>query len=263
MSLTLYHNDMSVCSAKVRMAMAEKQLAWEGIHLNLRAGEAQRPEYVKLNPNQVVPTLVHDGVPIIESSIICEYLEEVFPQVSLLPCDAIDRVRMRLWVKQVDDAILIAIGIVSACIAFRYQHLARRPEELAGWLENMVDPAKRLRTRLAIEHGMDSPDFAPAVLRFERLLNEMEETLASHAWLAGDSYSLADLTYASYMTRLQHLGFMDRILARPRTAAWTERLFNRPAYEEGIRRWFNPKYLELFDTQREAARQRINRIAGA
>jgi glutathione S-transferase len=263
MSLTLYHNDMSVCSAKVRMAMAEKQLPWEGIHLNLRAGDAQKPEYVKLNPNQVVPTLVHEGVPIIESSIICEYLEEVFPQTSLLPQDAIARVRMRLWVKQVDDSILIAIGIVSACIAFRYQHFAREPQELKAWLENMVDPAKRLRTRLAIEQGMDSPDFAPAVLRFEKLLDEMEHTLGAHTWLAGEAYSLADLTYASYMTRLRHLGFADRIAARPRTAEWTERLLNRPAYEAGIRRWFNPKYLELFGTHRDAARQRINEIAGA
>ena len=55
--LTLYHNDMSVCAAKVRTALAEKKLDWNGVHLDLRAGDAQRPEYLKLNPNAVVPTL--------------------------------------------------------------------------------------------------------------------------------------------------------------------------------------------------------------
>ena len=61
----LYHTEMSVCAAKVRMAFAEKGVAWEGKLLNLRAGEAQRPDYVALNPNQEVPTLVHQGRPII------------------------------------------------------------------------------------------------------------------------------------------------------------------------------------------------------
>ena len=66
MPLTLYHNDMSVCAAKVRMALAEKGLEWEGIHLNLRAGDTQKPDYVKLNPGMVVPTLIHDGLPVME-----------------------------------------------------------------------------------------------------------------------------------------------------------------------------------------------------
>src|ERR1700722_20624319 len=60
--LTLYHNDMSVCAAKVRTALAGKKLAWNGVHLDLRRGDAQEPEYLKLNLNAVVPTLVHaDG----------------------------------------------------------------------------------------------------------------------------------------------------------------------------------------------------------
>jgi glutathione S-transferase len=59
--LTLYHNDMSVCAAKVRTALAAKKLDWNGVHLDLRRGDAQKPEYLKLNPNAVVPTLVHDG----------------------------------------------------------------------------------------------------------------------------------------------------------------------------------------------------------
>jgi glutathione S-transferase len=49
--LTLYHNDMSVCAAKVRTALAAKKLDWNGVHLDLRGGDAQKPEYLKLNPN--------------------------------------------------------------------------------------------------------------------------------------------------------------------------------------------------------------------
>jgi glutathione S-transferase len=56
MALTLYHNDMSVCAQKVRLCLAEKQLAYEEKHLNLRAGDQKRPEYLALNPNGYVPT---------------------------------------------------------------------------------------------------------------------------------------------------------------------------------------------------------------
>jgi glutathione S-transferase len=262
MSLTLYHNDMSVCSAKVRMALAEKELAWEGIHLDLRAGDAQKPEYVKLNPNQVVPTLLHDGAIVIESNVICEYLDDAFPDQPLRPADPLARARMRLWTKQLDEGLHAATATVSTCIAFRHQHLARKPEDLKAWLDNMVDPARRDRTRLAIELGTESPDFGHAVTRFERLLDEMDRALTAGAWLAGDTYSLADLAYAPYLKRLQHLGFGDRVTARPRTSEWAQRLLTRPAFQRGVGQWLNSKYLALFEAHRDSARRDIARIVG-
>ena len=102
--IALYHNDMSVCAQKVRMALAEKQLPWESHHLDLRAGDQQKPEYVKLNPNAVVPTLVHNGAVFIESTVICEYLDDAYPQPALRPKDPVAGARMRLWTKQLDKA---------------------------------------------------------------------------------------------------------------------------------------------------------------
>ena len=100
--LTLYHNDMSVCAAKVRTALAEKWLDCDLIHLDLRAGDTQTPEYLKLNPNAVVPTLVHDDRVFIESTVICEYIDDEWPGPPLKPPDSVGRARMRLWTKQLD-----------------------------------------------------------------------------------------------------------------------------------------------------------------
>ena len=80
--LELYNHDMSVCAAKVRFAMAEKGLEYTSHMVNLLAREHKTPEYLALNPNGVEPTLVHDGYVVFESTIINEYLEEKFPQVS-------------------------------------------------------------------------------------------------------------------------------------------------------------------------------------
>src|SRR5277367_5678352 len=78
MAFTLYHNDMSVCAQKVRFTLAEKGLAYESRHLNLRAGDQKAPDYLKLNPNGYVPTLVHDDFVVCESTVICEYLDDAF-----------------------------------------------------------------------------------------------------------------------------------------------------------------------------------------
>jgi glutathione S-transferase len=74
--LELYHNDMSTCAQKVRLALAEKEANWHSHHLDLRARDQQKPEYIKLNPNAVVPTLNHDGAIIIESTVINEYIDD-------------------------------------------------------------------------------------------------------------------------------------------------------------------------------------------
>src|SRR5262249_51600609 len=101
--ITLYHHGSSVCAGKVRLVLAEKGVPWEGIYVDILRGDQFDPAYVKLNPKAVVPTLIHDGKVIIESSVICEYLDEVFPAPSLKPAAPERRAAMRLWTKAVDE----------------------------------------------------------------------------------------------------------------------------------------------------------------
>ena len=86
--LELYHHGSSVCAAKVRFAMAEKGVVPDEMHyIDILKGEQFDPEYVKLNPKSVVPTLVHDGNVITESTVIMEYLDLAFPEQQLTPQD--------------------------------------------------------------------------------------------------------------------------------------------------------------------------------
>jgi len=96
-ALELYHNHMSTCSQKVRLVLAEKGLEFESHLVDLIAGGQHDPEYVKLNPNHVVPTLVHDGHVLIESSLIDEYLDDAFPDVPMRPKDPVAGHALRLW----------------------------------------------------------------------------------------------------------------------------------------------------------------------
>jgi glutathione S-transferase len=253
---------MSTCAKKVRLALAEKGLEWRGHHLNLRAGDTQTPEYLKLNPAGVVPTLIDDGTVIIESTVINEYIDDTYPDAPLRPTYAVERARMRLWTKQLDEGVHAATGVVSACIAFRHQHLAKTPGQIADYLAKIPNAERRERTRQAIELGVDSPQFPDAIKRFEKLLGDMEATLADDKWLAGGSYSLADVNYTPYMIRLEHLQLGAMIDKRPKVKAWSERLKERPSWAKGIGQWLNQGYLTLMEEKGAEAWPKAKHILG-
>lgn len=253
----LYHSEMSPCAAKVRMLLADKDVAWESRLLDLRAGDAQTADYVRLNPNQVVPTLVVGSEVVIESNVILEYIEDRWPQRPARPADPFAAARMRLWMKRLDDSVHAATAVVSVGIAFRHQFLKRGPDEIRRWLDNMVDPARRVRSRAAIEQGMDAPQFAEAVVLLRDLYDALDRALADHAWLVGESCSLADIAYAPYMLRFDQLGFGALAAARPRVADWQQRLFDRPGFRAGVIDWLNPAAVAVIEREAPEATRRI------
>jgi glutathione S-transferase len=260
--LELYHNDMSTCSQKARLALAEKGLGWTSHPMNLRAGDQHTPDYLALNPNGVVPTLIHDGTPIIESTVINEYLDDQFPQPALRPADAHACVAMRLWTKQLDEGVHAATGVVSSCIAFRFQYFAggRNEADVIAHIENIPDPAKRERQRENILKGPESKFFPDAVKRFARLLADIEAALAAGDWLVGEAYSLADLNYTPYMVRLDHLQLSWMWDDKPKLAAWYERLRARPNFSLAMTDWLNPDYLTLMKEKGRETTQAIRDI---
>jgi glutathione S-transferase len=243
--LALYHNDMSLCAQKVRVCLAEKGLEWESRHLVLRAAEHQQDWYRKLNRRAVVPTLIDGDKVIPESNVILEYLDETFPDPPLAPRGAYGRARMRLWTKQLDEDIHDAsAAILSFGIAFRHQYLDRG-ELGKKMLEEIPNVFKRERRRDVVEKGTQSKHFVIAVERMVLLLDEMEEALAAGPWLAGASYTLADVAFTPYLARLEHLDILGMIGERHRVADWYRRCKARPSFREAIVKWENADYLAL------------------
>ncbi|MDP6926697.1 MAG: glutathione S-transferase family protein [Rhodospirillales bacterium] len=98
MSLTPYHFNNSVYSQKIRMVLEEKNVSdWESKEIDLFNGGQFDSEYLKLNPKGVVPTLVHNGRVMTESTLIAEYLKEIFAEPPLKPADTAERAVMRLY----------------------------------------------------------------------------------------------------------------------------------------------------------------------
>ncbi len=93
--MKLYDYFRSSAAYRVRIALNLKGLGYEHIPVNLLKGEEGETAYQELNPQGLVPTLVDDGKVLTQSLAICEYLEERYPEPSLLPGDAMERARVR------------------------------------------------------------------------------------------------------------------------------------------------------------------------
>jgi glutathione S-transferase len=253
-ALELHHNGLSSCSQKVRLVLAEKKLDFISRDVNLVAGEQHKPEYVKLNPSHVVPTLIHDGRVLIESSLINEYLEEAFPAVPLAPRDPAARHAMRLWVKQIDEKVHPAAGVVTYAIGARTAALSQPADVREANLAAIPDAARRAARRSVLEHGVKAPEFAGALGAFLDLLDHMETALGAQPWLTRDRFGLADAAALPYVLRLDHLAMTSLFsgATRPRVSDWLGRVKARPSFETAVAAWAPAPILQLFRTQGEA-----------
>ena len=262
--LELYHADTAVCAAKVRVVLAEKGLAYEGHMLDLGRGEQFAPDYMKLNPNAVVPTLVHDGAVITESTVICEYLDETFAPVPLRPQTPLGRARMHGWTKR-EDTIHDAINTVTVAILFRGELMLKTPEERQARYGRIPDPARREKWRTIIEQGLEARYVDEAMARFARLFRDMNGALATGPWLLGETFTLADSGLISFFYRLEMLG-LSRCWTDgfPDVADWFERCKARPSFNTAIGQFIGPdkhahyaRFVEPVRPQAEAAFSRV------
>ena len=238
--LELYHHGTSVCAAKSRIALAEKGLAWEGHYVDILKGEQHAPDYLKLNPKGVVPTLVHDGRVIRESTLIGEYLDEVFPDPPLKPASPAARYAMRMWTKRLDEELHPATGIVTYAISHRHAVIANGPDAVDAWV-NKAPPEQRERRRQRLERGIEDAEARAALLLYDRFLGDMEKALVEGPWLAGDAFSLADVGVIPYVNRLDMLELSGLWRpARPCLADWFERVKARPSFEPALFRYVPP-----------------------
>ena len=145
--LELYHSGLTTCSKQVRHCLREKGLAYESRYVELWRYENLSPDYLKLNPNGVVPTLVHDGTPIINSFCINEYIEDAFPEPPLRPADPTERARMRYWAWTADEIHLQLARLTHArMLQSRVDDLSPADQEIM--LKRTPVPEKRERWRV-------------------------------------------------------------------------------------------------------------------
>ena len=230
MTFTLYHHGSSVCAAKVRLAMAEKDLEWNGVYIDILKGEQFDPEYLKLNPKGVVPTLVHDDLVIPDSTVIIEYLDQIAPDTSVHPKDPWSRAQVRYWTKAVDEDLHPACGAVTFVCSHRHTVLKNlgpkgAEEFLASTPPISVTSDWKSQKDAFVRYGFDAPGAADKVKLYDTYLKKMDKALENKQWLVEDTFSIADISMVPYVNRLAMMSM--RGMWENNRLPNVEKLFNR------------------------------------
>ncbi|MBW6507478.1 MAG: glutathione S-transferase N-terminal domain-containing protein [Rhodobacteraceae bacterium] len=255
-SVVLFNAPQSTCSQRVRYALRAKGLAFEERRLDLFSGDQLRPEYLAINPNGVVPTLLHDGQPVTDSAVILEYLEDILPDVApMRPAAPLAVARMRAMMRFIDEVPTPAVRVPSYNLAFLPHYQAMTEAEFQALCE--AKPLRREFLRKMGRTGFAKADMDEALGRLARGVERMAIWLADGGgpWLMGPALSLADVSVMPVIVRMDDINLGYLWDGFPAVSAWLERLRAtpafRPTYYHGA--LLTEKYPHLADLRARAA----------
>lgn len=230
MAFTLYNAPQSTCSQRVRFVLNAKRLPFTEIKLNLLDGDQLKPDYLKLNPNGVVPTLDHDGAIVIDSTVITEYLDEVEPKTSFTPEDPVKRARMRALMHFIDEMPAAAVRVPTFNLAFlpKFQSMTR--EAFVAMAQSK--PLRREFMMTMGQTGFPKTEMDAALARLRRSYERMgaEIEMSGGPWLLGKDISLADVAVMPALVRMHDLGLADW-QDLPRIVTWFDNIRAQPAFQ--------------------------------
>ena len=251
MALELFHNDASTCSQKVRICLAEKDVEWVNRHVDLGSGENLTPEFLAINPNGVVPAFVHDGTPIIESTVMCEYVDEVWPDgTSLTPKGAKKRAEMRAWLRYIDEVPSMAVRVPTFQNLLIDRFKAMSEEEYETFRDSNTlrrDFFMRLNRT-----GFSDEEYENSLMQLRATVERMETALVKEGpWIVGEQFTIADICMAPLFQRMEDLGMSEMWENAPHVANWFAAIRARPSYD--IAYYPGTKMIDLFPKLREKA----------
>lgn len=227
--LTLYHNPVSTCSQKVRLVLAEKQLSFDGHVIDWGKQDHLTGWYLQINPNGVVPTLVDDGQAVIDSSVICEYLDEICPQPPLVPSTPYARATMRAWMRYFEEVPTVAIRVPSFNMVFARYLKAMPVSDFDSMTEKM--PLRKHFYRQMGAKGFSEQTYQESLDKLGACLARVNIALQDgRPFLLGD-YSLADTVLTPTVVRMEDLGLSHIWAGLPRVSDWYDRIKARPAFD--------------------------------
>jgi len=228
--ITLYDFHGSPCARRVRIVLLEKGLEWQTRIVDLTRMEQKRPEYLKLNPNGLVPTLVHGQRVIYESNVITEYLDAVFPAPRLYPADPWSCARAKMW-----QAFELAM-------AKEYRPLMylrvigpldrQRPkDEVMRDVRRSTDDPAHLDWVSRVYDGtiVDEDEAAHLARQLYQRIDHIECALTGQ-FLLGDQFSIADISVYPRVAMYPMVGLQIDSAKYPRTVRWMSAVATRPSF---------------------------------
>lgn len=230
MAFKLYNAPQSTCSQRVRFVFNAKGLPFGEVRLNLLEGDQLKPDYLKLNPTGVVPTLDHDGAIVIDSNVITEYLDEVAPDNSFTPEDPVARAHMRSLMHFIDEMPAAAVRVPTFNLAFlpNFQKMSR--DAFVAMAESK--PVRREFMLTMGQTGFPREEMDAALARLRRTYERMDAEIerSGGPWLLGKKITLADVAVMPALVRIHDLGMPDW-QDLPRVVVWFDNIRAQSAFK--------------------------------
>jgi len=191
--ITIYHWEPNANSGKPMLAAEEKGVAYDSVYLDLLSFDQHKPDYLAVNPNGTIPALKHGSVVLTESTPMMEYIDEAFEGPPLRPADAAGRWRMRMWMRFIDNYMGPSLSMIGWNVGIGPAVRQKDPAELAAAIDRIPLEARRVAWRKAIYNEFSEAELTESRRRLHYSVRLMEAHLAKSRYLAGDSYSLADV----------------------------------------------------------------------
>jgi len=182
-----------------------------------------KPEYLAINPNGVVPSLLHDGDPVTDSAVIVEYLEDLFPGTApLRPRDPLKAAQMRAMMRFIDEVPTPAVRVPSYNLAFLPHYQAMTAEEFQALCDSK--PLRREFLMKMGRSGFPKADMDESLGRLRRGVDRMDAWIAKSGgpWLMGADLTLADIAVMPVIVRLDDLALDHLWDDHPAIAAWLD-----------------------------------------
>lgn len=237
--LHLFHFSGSSCSQKTRIFLNLKNIDWQGHEINLISQKNCDPWFLGISPRGLVPALVHDGDVHIESNDICVYLDDRFPNSSLIPAEKRDEIISAL---REEDNLHIDIRNITMRFFIPKQLAQKKPAALKtlqdsqATIEGNTDPHKQAELeywQAFAKQGVTDQQAKDSVHKFKVVLEGFDALLESQPYLLGDDLTLLDIAWFIYVFRLNSAHYpLDRL--HPNVSKWFNTLLSRREFASEI-----------------------------
>ncbi|MFB9905676.1 glutathione S-transferase family protein [Allokutzneria oryzae] len=211
--MKVYGTTTSAATHPVLTVFAEKGHEPELVHVSILGGADKSPENLKRQPFGEVPVLEDDGFLLYESRAIIRYLDRRLSGPSLTPSDAREHGLMEQW-----------ISIEQCYVSGPVWTVVR-----GGPVYDLIRQSPAFRT---MPPAPDTAELARARGELARAFDVADRDLAGRAYLAGDQFSLAEVSWLPYLEYLFASHGGDLVLERPNLADWWQRISSRPSWQK-------------------------------
>jgi glutathione S-transferase/GST-like protein len=233
--LDVYTWEPNANSGKPLFCLHEKNVPFTYHYIDMGAHEHHAPPFLAINPDGTIPAIVHDGLTMTESTPAMEYIDEAFPGPALRPRDPFRRWQMRVLLRFMDSVIAPSLAMIASNRLAAPRFVGQDPADLRQKLNRIPLPERRATWEKLMFQATPPGDIAESERRVSDAIRRFDGILAANEWLAGESFSLADIgVFATFHALPLSLEKEVNQQAAPHLTRWLRACHARPGLQAAL-----------------------------